>query len=105
MDLKRNHRGQVLVLSALAMPVVVFIVALAVDVGYLFDYRRQAQTAADAGAQAAALQLYTTASTSFAALQTAARDDAAVNGFAHGTDGITVTVNRPPLAGHYRGDN
>jgi Putative Flp pilus-assembly TadE/G-like len=105
MDAGRNCRGQILVLSALMMPVLVFVVALAVDVGFLFDYRRQAQTAADSGAQAAALQLYTTPSATFAALEAAARADTALNGFTHGVDGIDVTLNRPPLHGYYAGNN
>jgi Flp pilus assembly protein TadG len=50
----RDSKGQTLVLVALAMMVLLGMAALALDAGNLYLQRRQAQTAADAGALAAA---------------------------------------------------
>ena len=83
--------GQVLVLTALALFVLLTVAGLGIDVGYLRYEKQQMQKAADAGANAGAAALvyggnYTAA----------ARNDAAANGFTHGSNGITVTVNDPP---------
>lgn len=51
-----DEGGQTLVLTAVCTTVLVGFLAVAVDIGTLFDTRRQLQTAADAAATAAALQ-------------------------------------------------
>jgi len=51
---RRNRNGQVLVLVALSLLVLLGIVALAVDGGHLYAERRKMQNAADAGALAGA---------------------------------------------------
>src|SRR5688572_16685123 len=104
--LTRDSRGQVLVVTALMLPVVIGMVALALDAGFLFDYRRRAQTAADAGALSAALHMAANGSASNTDLETVARQDTSFNGFTHGTTSITVTLNRPPvLSADYAGNN
>jgi len=52
----RDQNGQTLVLTALCMTCFMGFMALAVDVGLLFNTRRKLQTAADAAATAAALR-------------------------------------------------
>jgi len=52
--LVKERRGQVLVLFALTLPVILGIGALAVDVGYLYTVRNSLQNAADAAALAGA---------------------------------------------------
>jgi Flp pilus assembly protein TadG len=52
----RDESGQMLVLTALCMTVLMGFLALAIDVGMLFRVRRSVQIAADAGAIAGALQ-------------------------------------------------
>ncbi len=52
----KDERGQVLVLTALSMTMLMAMLALAIDVGLLFRGRRMAQTAADAAAMAGALE-------------------------------------------------
>ena len=56
MRLFREERGQTLVLTALCMTCFMGFMALAIDVGLLFNARRKLQTAADAAATAAALR-------------------------------------------------
>src|SRR5688572_12339785 len=104
--LRRDSRGQVLVITALALPVVIGFVALALDAGFMFDYRRRAQTAADAGALSAAMYMSANAGASNTDLETVARQDTGFNGFTHGTTNITVTLNRPPvLSTDYAGNS
>src|SRR5687767_3792591 len=104
--LRRDSRGQVLVITALALPVVIGFVALALDAGFMFDYKRRAQTAADAGALGAALYMAANAGATNTDLETVARQDTGYNGFTHGTTNITVTLNRPPvLSTDYSGNS
>lgn len=90
------------------------VVALALDGGLLVDKRRQAQSAADAAALAAANDLFKnwfmTASAygyqyqgldPSGSARRAALAAAAANGFADGIDGCTVTVNIPPKSGPF----
>jgi hypothetical protein len=78
---------------ALALPVVFGMVGLAFDIGFFECMQRLAQTAADAGAIAGAIDL------SYGAATTGARAGTAANGFTNGTSGAVVTVNNPPLNG------
>ena len=54
------RRGAVAVYVAVAMPVLIAVVALAIDAGLLFDTKRSGQAAADATALAAAAELFKT---------------------------------------------
>lgn len=75
--------------------------ALAVDVGYWRYQQRLMQTAADSAAVAGADELLYPALD----LQTAARNDAAANGFTdNGGTSVSVTVTNPPAAGSYSGN-
>jgi len=53
---ERRDRGQVLVLVALAMVVLLGMAALAIDVGFMYCTRNELQRSADAGALAGAVQ-------------------------------------------------
>jgi hypothetical protein len=87
-----NEAGQILLLVALGIFVLIGSVALAVDVGYLRYMKRNMQKAADAAAIAgAAERIYNVGN-----IVNAARTDASKNGFTDGTNGVSVTVNRPP---------
>jgi hypothetical protein len=59
------------------------------------------QTAADAGAMAGGAEIYRAKA---ALVQPSALLATAVNHFEDGTDGVEVTVNRPPATGFYVGD-
>lgn len=91
--------GQAIVVVALALVVILAILGLAVDMGYLRYTKRQLQTAADAAAMAGAGEL------SYGDVTSAAQADSAANGFTNGSNGATVTVNNPPLSGQHIGDS
>ncbi len=87
-------------LFAITLPVIVLFCGLSLDVGLLEYKKLQMQNAADAGAIGAELEwerntgLWTTAG----------QQDASVNGFTNGTNGVTVTVIQVPTSGSYAGD-
>jgi hypothetical protein len=64
--------------------------ALAADVGIMLREKRMAQTAADGAAVAGASELAFPAQVS-----SVAKAASALNGFSHGVNGVTVTVNGP----------
>lgn len=98
---RRKHgRGQVLVLTAAALLVLIGFVALATEVGLLWTERRRMQTATDAAAVAAASALRNGNS-----ITSAADNLAALDGFTAGARGVTVTVNNPPSSGIYAGNS
>src|SRR5205809_171225 len=99
----RYSKGQVLVLAALMLTVLIGFVGLAADAGYFFDYRRRMTAAADNAAVSAAMEVRRDSSST--QVTTVARAASAASGFTNGTDGITVTVNHPPVSGYNVGNN
>jgi hypothetical protein len=94
-----NEAGQVLLLTALAMIVLIGFLALATDVGYGRYVKRNMQKAADAGAIGGATELiYNVGNIDFGA-----KRDTSLNGFTHTQEGVIVTVNHPPLSGRFIG--
>lgn len=97
MKVRNNEAGQVLVITALSMTLLLAFLGFAIDVGLLFRAKRNAQIAADAAAVAGALDYqYNTNVTSAKAAGQAA---ATANGFTNGSNGVTVTINPPPVNG------
>jgi Flp pilus assembly protein TadG len=92
--------GQILVLVALGIVVLMGFAALAIDVGQFWSVRRDIQTAADASAVAGAIALRLGGNAS-----DAAKSASALNGFTDGSAGATVTVNNPPTTGPYAGNS
>jgi hypothetical protein len=97
MRLIKEESGQVLVMAVLSMTLMLAFVALAVDVGLLFNAKRKVQIAADAGAVAAALEAQWGKNSPTTAAKTAA-----------GNNGITDTANQvavhnPPVSGYHTG--
>ncbi|MCC6537312.1 MAG: hypothetical protein IT162_07175, partial [Bryobacterales bacterium] len=97
-----RKRGVILIVFALGTFVLCGFAGLALDVSYLQMWQRKAQTAADAAAIAAALDLKRNRNSQSAS--GAAFVDAAANGFTHNADS-TVVVENPPLAGPNQGNN
>lgn len=97
MQTARNENGQTLVLTALTMTAMFGFLALALDVGILFKTRRNVQIAADAAATNGALNFYYYSDVARA--QAAGRAASKANHFEDGVDGVTVTINAPPLSG------
>ncbi len=101
LTLQGQRQGFVLILMAASVVVMCGFLGLAVDVGTMQYTKRMAQTAADAAAFAGAHEV-SAGHTETA--ETAARQDAALNGFGNGVNGVTVAVNRPPSTGFYTSD-
>ncbi len=101
MKILRNEDGQMVVMTALSIALLMGFVAMAVDVGLLFRARRNMQIAADAAATAGALDLYFSQSSADATL--AGQRAAAANGVTNGSGGSVVTINNPPLSGYHTG--
>jgi Flp pilus assembly protein TadG len=91
----RNEDGQVLVITALCMVAFLGFLALATDIGALYNSKRQLQTAADAAATAAAvryLSLYNADNSNAAAAQASAITAGQAAATAN-VPGSTPTVN------------
>ncbi|HWP29313.1 MAG TPA: pilus assembly protein TadG-related protein [Chloroflexota bacterium] len=96
---RAGGRGQIIVLFALLLPVLIGLVGLAVDGGRLLAERRHLQAVADAAAWAAAAEvLYGSPENA----EAAARWYADANGLGAGS-GASVRVDQPPLSGPYAG--
>jgi putative Flp pilus-assembly TadE/G-like protein len=95
---RRGESGQVFVLTAMALIVLVGFASMALDVGFLWNLRRKAQAAADAAASAGMWGL-THGNAISSALHGAAQ-----NGFTNGVNNVTVKINNPPASGPYAGD-
>jgi Flp pilus assembly protein TadG len=91
--------GAVIPLVAISLVVILACAALSVDAGNLYRERRNTQIAADAAAEAAAMELYASNGNDTDAAETAALTLAQ----AHGYDAEAVTVNMPPAAGAFAG--
>jgi hypothetical protein len=99
-----RERGSILLLAAIVLPVLLGLAALALDAGYMFDYRQRMGAAADAAAVAGAFEIKRSFAIDSATLNPYIRDDATRNGFTDGTGGVTVTISRPPVTGLHIGD-
>ena len=97
-----GRSGFVLLTSAVSMIVVIGFLGLAMDVGYLQVMRMRAQVAADAGALAAGHEIL---NGNTSQITTSGCNDASLNGFTNGVNGVTITVNRPPASGAHTGDD
>lgn len=95
----RDENGQALVFTVLCMAILLGFMALAIDVGWTFRTRRNAQIAADAAAIAAALDYKYNGSITSA--QTAGQAAATANGVQNGTGGASVAINIPPQNGPF----
>ncbi|MGH7906566.1 MAG: pilus assembly protein TadG-related protein [Candidatus Binataceae bacterium] len=95
--LREAESGQVAMMTAAGILVLMGSIGMAVDFGYLEHQKEQMQTAADAAAIAGATEL------NQSDMVGTAQHDAALNGFTNGQNGITVSVNNPPQSGAYAG--
>jgi hypothetical protein len=123
MKLHRNESGQMLIMAAIELTLLIGFLALAADVGVLFHSKRQLQIAADAAATAGAMnELDDSATGSALTADTIAAACRAVvdNGYGSNSgtnpdcgsqnlgsdpftmsDGTIVTVNTPPKNGYH----
>jgi len=96
---RRSLSGQVMLLVAISLVVLLGLAGLATDAGILWTEKRQMQSAVDAAAVAGVLAVDRSSD-----VTAAAKMDAGVNGFTDGTSGVVLTVNNPPVSGSYAGD-
>src|SRR5258708_4938857 len=107
---RRRRRGIITVLVAVSLLAVLAVLALAVDGGRLLDAPRQAKAACDAVARGAAIEMLdmvygANPDATLSTIRASALEIAAANGCANdGVDSI-VTVNMPPRAGDYAGQD
>ncbi|MCW5749858.1 MAG: hypothetical protein KIT81_01825 [Alphaproteobacteria bacterium] len=97
--LARAGDGGVAVTVAAAAPIIIGMAGLGVEAGVWYLDKRQAQTAADAGAFAGALERWRGNS---AGVQTAVTQAVTKNGYVNGSDAV-VTIHHPPSQGAYAG--
>ena len=97
---RRDEHGGALITVGLALPALLGVTALSVDLGLWYKSRRDYQTAADAGAISAAWQRLK----GKGGLLTAAKADAARNGVIVGAS-VAMEVNNPPISGPYAGES
>jgi len=90
MRFRRDESGQIIVLAALGMTVIFGFLALAIDVGLLFNAKRKLQNCADAAATSAAIDYM------FNASQTTARAAATAAVSGNQMSNVTPTVNFNP---------
>ncbi len=93
--------GQALIVVVLALVVLLAMMGLGIDMGYLRYQKGRIAAAADAAAIAGGAEIL------FADITTAALGAAKANGFADSSQGgtATVTVNHPPSSGPHAGDD
>src|SRR5262249_49747536 len=94
---RRDESGNYLIMSALMLPAIIGVVGLSADYGLWMQTHRAMQNAADSAAASAAAAYAVGVTGS----DTQAKAVASSYGFVHGTNGVTVTVNRPPTSGSY----
>ena len=97
----RAEAGQVLIIVAVMLPVLIGFMGLVIDLGSLYHHKRRMQTAADAGALAGAHERLRGRTVE---IENSALEEAGDNDFSHGIDGVDVTVSHPPVSGYYIND-
>ncbi len=101
-----RRRGAIIPFVAVMLVVVLGLAALSVDAGNLYVERRNTQAAADASADAAAIELLASyASDGGVDSDGIARDAALFLTAEHGYPASSVTVNIPPKSGSFVGKN
>ncbi|MEO7193066.1 MAG: Tad domain-containing protein [Vicinamibacterales bacterium] len=94
----RDDRGQILLLTALSMTVILGIAALSLDASFMYDKRNRLHAAADGAAKSGALEVRRLSTVSQSALEAFADQQVAAHGFSPSRSGgtTTVTVLHPP---------
>ena len=95
-----RERGSVIVAVAVLLPLLCGCLGMVLDIGSLYYRNRLIQTAADAGAIAAAQELKRS---NYFDITSTGREQSGENGF--DTSNSTINVNRPPTSGTFVGDS
>jgi hypothetical protein len=97
----RRTGGFALITMVVCSVALLVCIGLGIDTAYLELMKTRMQTAADAAAVGGVQERKQNGA---AGVATAAKADSALNGFTHGQNSVTVTVNNPPAAGYYTSD-
>jgi Flp pilus assembly protein TadG len=103
----KRRRGATLILTGVSLTAILFLTALAIDMGNLMAARRHAQNCCDAAALAGCIQLATVQSKGTPNLQSienAVYLSATHNNFTNGSN-CSITVNWPPASGNFENKN
>ncbi len=105
----KDKSGGVMIYTALALPILLGVSGLSVDVGSWYANKRVAQASADAGAMAAALEVMRGGiggddDVSYSVLYQVALASASENGY-DSSGGDTIQINSPPTSGAYAGSD
>jgi Flp pilus assembly protein TadG len=95
---RRDQSGAYLIIAGLMMPVLVGFVGLGTDVTLWYNKHRTMQSAADSAAVSAATA-FSNGNDNWTSQANAVTSS---YGFVNGTNGATVTVNKPPLSGTHK---
>jgi Flp pilus assembly protein TadG len=101
MKILKEEQGNILILTALCMTMLISFMAMAVDVGNLYYTKCKLQTLADAAAMAGALEVDTCIAAgqlNCSAMQTAAKSALTENGISATESGVLLTINNGPSA-------
>lgn len=98
--LARDNSGVIMVITAVAFPLLLAFAGLSLDVGRIYDWKRRQKQAAIAGAMGGAHELFRGSSDADAI--TALNEDTTRNNFDDTDADITVTVNIPPTSGTHQ---
>ncbi len=99
---RESESGQAIILIAITMLAMLMMVGVAIDAGQLYSARRSMQEAADAAAYAGSVTRYEGGTES--AGWTAAAADGTRNGFTNGSNGVTMTIQRPTASPYNTSD-
>lgn len=101
MKILKEEQGNILILTALCMTMLISFMAMAVDVGNLYYTKCKLQTLADAAAMAGALEVDTCIAAgqlNCSAMRTAAESALTENGISATESGVLLTINNGPSA-------
>jgi hypothetical protein len=101
-DWRTGEAGQILILTALSMTMLLGIAALSIDASFMYDKRNHLHAAADAAAKSAAIEVQRNPSVSLADLQTFANQQVIAHGF-DPSGATSVVVNHGPASGPFAG--
>jgi Flp pilus assembly protein TadG len=103
-ELARQEAGSSLMFTALALPVVLGMAGLGFDATLWYMTKRQNQTVADNAVLAAVVEMTRNPGVAQTDIEQEVWSDANRNNF-YGSATHRISVNRPPLAGTFAGDN
>jgi Flp pilus assembly protein TadG len=95
----RDPSGTISVLAAVSLTALIGFVGLGTEASYWYVQKRQMQSAADSASFSAVADMKAGDTFVSGKPTAAAKAIAAQYGFVDGTNGVTVTVNNPPLSG------